>query len=174
MQIIATMLHSGNSKYGLQIDGDAPAKLRNPRQFSAKTRSQAIESGAMATQIEARNVLGKPMRSCSSDPLTGWYRDGCCNTGPGDIGQHTVCARMTAEFLAFSYQRGNDLSTPRPEFGFPGLQPGDRWCLCVERWVEAFESGAAPLVDLEACHISVLEYVDLDVLRQFAITPSAV
>jgi uncharacterized protein len=126
----------------------------------------------MATMIQAHNVLGRPLRSCSVDPLTGWYRDGCCNTGPGDYGQHTLCAQMTHEFLVFSYQRGNDLSTPRPEFEFPGLKPGDKWCLCVERWIEAFEAGVAPMVDLEACHISVLEYVDLDVLRQFAIAPS--
>lgn len=122
--------------------------------------------------IEANNVLGKPLRSCSVDPLTGWYRDGCCNTGPGDHSLHTVCAQMTQEFLAFSYQRGNDLVTPRPEFDFDGLKPGDKWCLCVERWIEAFEAGVAPMVDLEACHISVLEFVDLDVLRQYAIAPS--
>ncbi len=113
------------------------------------------------------------MCACSNTPLTGWYRDGCCNTGPGDVGLHTVCARMTTEFLAFSYQHGNDLITPRPEFDFPGLKPGDQWCLCVERWVEAFESGAAPMVDLDACHISVLEFVDLAVLKQFAITAPA-
>ena len=95
---------------------------------------------------DAKNVLGSPLRGCSNDPLTGFYRDGCCNTGPEDHGVHTVCAQMTAEFLAFSRARGNDLSTPRPAFGFPGLSPGDRWCLCAARWKEAHEAGAAPRV----------------------------
>jgi uncharacterized protein len=121
------------------------------------------------TVIQARNVLGTDLKSCSTQPLTGWYRDGCCNTGPGDYGLHTVCAEMTADFLAFSVSRGNDLVTPHPEFEFPGLKPGDHWCLCVERWVEAYAAGVAPRVDLEACHLSVLEYVDLEVLRQYAL-----
>jgi uncharacterized protein (DUF2237 family) len=121
------------------------------------------------TVIQARNVLGTDLKNCSAQPLTGWYRDGCCNTGPGDYGLHTVCAEMTADFLAFSASRGNDLVTPHPEFEFPGLKPGDHWCLCVERWVEAYAAGVAPRVDLEACHLSVLEYVDLEVLRQFAL-----
>ncbi len=119
--------------------------------------------------IQVNNVLGQPLKSCSVNPLTGWYRDGCCNTGPGDYGLHTVCVRVTAEFLAFSVQRGNDLVTPHPEFEFPGLKPGDHWCLCVERWVEAYDAGVAPQVDLDACHISVLEFVDLDVLKRYAL-----
>jgi uncharacterized protein (DUF2237 family) len=119
--------------------------------------------------IQARNVLGTDLKTCSADPLTGWYRDGCCNTGPGDTGLHTVCARVTDEFLAFSKSVGNDLSTPHPEFEFPGLKHGDQWCLCVTRWIEAYHAGLAPMIDLEATHISALEFVDLDVLKKFAL-----
>jgi uncharacterized protein (DUF2237 family) len=119
--------------------------------------------------IQAHNVLGTPLKPCSFDPLTGWYRDGCCNTGAGDVGLHTVCARMTDEFLSFSRFAGNDLSTPHPEYGFPGLKEGDQWCLCVERWLEAYEAGVAPQVDLEATHLSALEFIDLAVLKQFAL-----
>ena len=107
------------------------------------------------------NVLGTELQECSRDPLTGFYRTGNCETGPDDHGHHLVCIRTTAEFLAFSKERGNDLSTPVPEWGFPGLRPGDRWCLCAERWQEAFEAGMAPPVHLEATHILALEFVDL-------------
>ena len=100
----------------------------------------------------ARNVLGEKLQSCSERPVTGFFRDGCCNTSPEDAGVHTVCAVMTAEFLEFSKARGNDLSTPVPEFGFPGLQPGDRWCLCAPRWREALDAGCAPRVVLGATH----------------------
>lgn len=118
----------------------------------------------------ARNVLGKPLEPCSGDPLTGFYRNGCCDTGPGDVGLHVVCARMTEQFLAFSASRGNDLTTPEPGMEFPGLVPGDRWCLCVERWKEALEAGCAPPVVLEATHISTLEFVELDDLVEHAAT----
>jgi uncharacterized protein (DUF2237 family) len=101
--------------------------------------------------------------------MTGFYRNGCCDTGPGDFGLHTVCVEVTAEFLEFSASRGNDLSTPNPLFDFPGLMPGDRWCLCAERWKEAFDAGMAPRVVLEATHISTLEFVDLDDLRRWAV-----
>lgn len=100
--------------------------------------------------------------------MTGFYRDGYCRTGPGDVGLHTVCAVMTAEFLEFSAARGNDLSTPRPEWGFPGLQPGDRWCLCVQRWVEACEAGLAPQIVLEATHSSAIEFVSMEDLLEHA------
>jgi len=103
------------------------------------------------------------------DPVTGFYRNGYCQTGPDDRGQHTVCAVMTDEFLAFSRQAGNDLSTPMPGFGFPGLKPGDRWCLCVQRWQEALIAGFAPPVVLEACHISALEFVTLEELQEHAV-----
>ena len=103
---------------------------------------------------DALNVLGEPLQACSFDPLTGFYRDGCCHTGPDDVGTHVVCARVTAEFLAFSQAVGNDLSTPRPEWRFAGLKPGDRWCLCVRRWKEALTAGMAPPVILEATHAS--------------------
>ena len=118
---------------------------------------------------EAKNVLGQPLETCSLDPKTGFYRDGCCNTGPTDMGLHLVCAKMTDEFLEFSADRGNDLITPVPAYGFPGLKAGDRWCLCVERWKEALESGVAPPVRLSATHISALEFVDLDQLQALAI-----
>jgi uncharacterized protein (DUF2237 family) len=118
----------------------------------------------------ALNVVGTELEPCSFDPLTGFFRDGCCNTGGEDLGVHTVCVLLTAEFLSFSKAAGNDLSTPRPEFGFAGLNPGDRWCLCASRWQEAFEAGAAPQVVLEATHRSTLEWVGLDDLRSHAVT----
>ena len=115
---------------------------------------------------QGRNVLGGELALCSRDPLTGFYRDGCCRTGEDDLGVHSVCARMTTEFLAFSRARGNDLSTPRP--GFPGLKPGDRWCLCAARWQEAFEAGFAPPVVLEATHEATLGHVKLADLKAHA------
>lgn len=115
-----------------------------------------------------RNVLGGPLEPCSLDPLTGFYRNGCCSTGPEDVGSHTVCVILTAEFLLFSKARGNDLSTPRPEWNFPGLKPGDRWCLCAPRWLEACKAGMAPPVVLSATHERALDFVTLDVLRRHA------
>jgi uncharacterized protein len=114
------------------------------------------------------NVLGEPLKPCSFDPMTGFFRDGCCNTGPTDRGRHTVCVRVTADFLAFSARCGNDLSTPRPEFGFQGLAPGDRWCLCALRWKEAWEAGAAPKVVLASTHAFTLRLVPLEVLQAHA------
>ncbi len=119
-------------------------------------------------QTSARNVLGTLLQSCSMDPVTGFYRDGCCNTGAEDMGLHLVCIEATAEFLEFSRAVGNDLSTPLPEYHFPGLKPGDRWCLCAQRWQEAYEAGFAPHVDLAATHISALEFIDLEALQEFA------
>jgi uncharacterized protein len=116
-----------------------------------------------------RNVLGEPLDLCSIKPMTGFYRDGCCNTGREDVGSHTICAVMTAAFLEFSKSRGNDLSTPVPAFGFPGLNPGDRWCLCAPRWQEAFEVGQAPRVVLRASHEGALAYCSLADLKCFAI-----
>lgn len=116
-----------------------------------------------------RNVLGEPLQSCSTDPMTGFYRDGCCRTGADDTGMHTVCAVMTEDFLAFSAERGNDLSTPRPEWGFPGLAAGDQWCLCALRWVEALQAGCAPRVVLAATHVSMLEHAELDALKAHAV-----
>lgn len=114
------------------------------------------------------NVLGGPLQACSYDPLTGFYRSGCCETGPEDRGNHTVCSRVTADFLAFSLKQGNDLSTPRPEYRFAGLKPGDRWCLCANRWFEAYEAGVAPPVILESTHDRVLEAVPLEALQSCA------
>jgi uncharacterized protein (DUF2237 family) len=116
-----------------------------------------------------KNVLGGELQPCSTDPMTGFYRDGCCRTGPDDVGLHLVCTEVTDEFLAFSKARGNDLSTPNPMYRFPGLKSGDRWCLCVERWKEALEAGMAPLVVLEATHMSALEFVDLEDLEAYAV-----
>lgn len=116
-------------------------------------------------QSPSVNVLGGALLPCSVAPLTGFFRDGCCNTGPEDRGLHVVCAVMTAAFLAFSRQAGNDLSTPMPAYGFPGLKPGDRWCLCAARWEEARRAGAAPRVLLEATHIAALEVCSLEDLR---------
>jgi uncharacterized protein (DUF2237 family) len=118
---------------------------------------------------DALNVLGQPLAPCSLDPLTGFYRDGCCNTGHEDTGIHTVCVRVTAKFLAYSKQRGNDLSTPAPEFGFDGLKPGDQWCLCAGRWREALEAGMAPPVLLAATHEETLAIVPLSELKLHAL-----
>ena len=118
------------------------------------------------------NVLGERLALCSADPLTGFFRDGACNTCAEDRGSHTVCAVMTAEFLAYSKYVGNDLSTPRPEFRFPGLKPGDQWCLCAGRFLQAADEGAAPRVDLAATHIRALDIVPLEVLRSHALTAS--
>jgi uncharacterized protein (DUF2237 family) len=117
----------------------------------------------------ARNVLGGALLPCSVAPLTGFFRDGCCNTGPADHGLHVVCAEVTADFLAFSRAAGNDLSTPRPEFGFAGLEPGDRWCLCAARWEEARLAGKAPPVLLEATHEAALAVTTLAALKAHAI-----
>lgn len=113
----------------------------------------------------ALNVLGTPLEPCSLDPMTGFYRNGCCDTGSEDQGVHIVCAVMTEEFLAFSKERGNDLSTPVPMYEFPGLKAGDRWCLCAARWREAYDAGCAPTVVLEATHARMLEWASLDELR---------
>jgi len=120
--------------------------------------------------LEAKiNVLGEPLAPCSVQPLTGFFRDGCCNTAREDRGLHVVCTRVTAEFLEFSRSRGNDLSTPIPEFGFPGLKPGDQWCLCAARWQEALEAGAAPRVVLQATHAAALRVVKLADLKKHAL-----
>ena len=116
-----------------------------------------------------RNVLGEPLEPCSTDPLTGFFRNGSCAAGPDDAGRHVVCCEMTAEFLAFSKSRGNDLTTPHPEWAFPGLKPGDRWCLVAPRWVEAHGAGVAPRVALLATHEAVLRYTDLKTLKAYAL-----
>ena len=117
------------------------------------------------TQTDQLNVLGEPLQTCCTSPMTGYYRTGCCEVGGDDTGVHAVCAVMTEEFLTFSRARGNDLSTPVPEFDFPGLKPGDRWCVCVGRWAEALEMEKAPPVVLEATHVHALEFVSLEELR---------
>ncbi|MBA3293655.1 MAG: DUF2237 domain-containing protein [Geodermatophilaceae bacterium] len=117
---------------------------------------------------EPSNVLGGPLQECSGDPVTGFFRDGCCNTDPSDFGSHTVCAVLSEEFLAHQKSVGNDLSTPRPEYGFSGLNPGDRWCVCASRWRQAYEAGAASPVVLAATHVRALELISLAALRQHA------
>jgi uncharacterized protein (DUF2237 family) len=117
----------------------------------------------------ARNVFGEPLAPCSTDPLTGFTRTGSCETGPQDLGSHTVCVQVTADFLEFTQAQGNDLSTPAPEFDFPGLLPGDRWCLCAARWREALEAGRAPRVVLRATHERALEVIALADLKPFAV-----
>lgn len=121
------------------------------------------------SEMKAMNVLGTPLQACSMDPLTGFFRDGCCNTGGEDVGLHVICVRVTAEFLEFSRSRGNDLSTPHPQYGFPGLEPGDQWCLCALRWKEAYDAGVAPKVVLESTHIVALEFVGLSALKEYAV-----
>src|SRR5919199_2964251 len=118
---------------------------------------------------KARNVLNGPLKTCGTDPMTGFYRTGCCDTGAGDAGVHVVCAEVTAEFLAFSASRGNDLSTPAPHFGFPGLKPGDRWCVCAGTWRQAYEAGVAPPVVLAATHEETLAVVPLHALKEHAV-----
>lgn len=117
----------------------------------------------------SKNVLGGTLETCSMNPLTGYFRNGCCDTGPADFGSHTVCAIMTEEFLAFSKYVGNDLSTPNPEFGFAGLQDGDQWCLCAARFLQAHQDGFAPRVRLKATHLHALDIVPLEVLKKHAI-----
>ena len=118
-----------------------------------------------------KNVLGQPLEACGTDPVTGFFRDGCCNTSPEDLGVHTICCIVTEKFLAASAQLGNDLSTPMPHYGFPGLTPGDRWCVCAARWLQVQRAGAACPVVLEATHEATLEIVPFDILLQYAVIP---
>ena len=127
------------------------------------------DSGDGGRGRKARNVLGTPLEGCSSKPMTGFFRNGCCDTSPEDVGSHTVCIVATEEFLSFSKSRGNDLSTPVPQWGFAGLKPGDRWCLCAPRWQEALAAGRAPKVVLRATHEDALTYCNLSDLKKFAI-----
>jgi hypothetical protein len=119
--------------------------------------------------VSARNVLGGPLEACGTEPVTGFYRDGCCNTGPQDLGSHTICAVVTAEFLAHQSAIGNDLQTPMPRFGFPGLVPGDRWCVTARNWLRAYVDGAAAYVVLASTHERALDFVPLDALREHAV-----
>lgn len=125
------------------------------------------------TRSRALNVLGTALVPCGYDPLTGWYRDGCCHTDAQDLGSHVICAKVTAAFLNFQVERGNDLITPRPEHRFRGLTPGDRWCVCAARWREAYEHGCAPPVVLECTHAKALDFVVMEWLREHAASPSA-
>jgi uncharacterized protein len=132
-------------------------------------KREASPMAANDNKEEDLNVFGEKLASCSIDPVTGFFRDGCCSTSDEDRGRHVVCAEVTAAFLEFSKRAGNDLSTPHPELGFPGLKPGDRWCLCADRWQQALEAGAAPRVVLGATHRRALEHVDLADLKRHAL-----
>ncbi|MDJ1171524.1 DUF2237 domain-containing protein [Roseofilum sp. BLCC_M154] len=125
------------------------------------------------TQSEAKNVFGEPLQTCCTDPMTGYYRTGYCETGPGDFGLHVVCAKVTDEFLEYTRKQGNDLSTPVPIYGFPGLKSGDRWCLCASRWQEALEAGVAPPVVLSATHLNTLAVIPLELLKEYAVDGEA-
>ena len=120
----------------------------------------------------AKNVLGTNLKPCCQNPMTGFYRDGFCHTSSEDLGMHSICVHLTDTFLKFSRQMGNDLSTPIPEYQFEGLKAGQKWCLCLNRWLEAYKHNAAPFLDLEATHVSVLEHIDLEVLKKFSATKS--
>jgi uncharacterized protein (DUF2237 family) len=139
------------------------------KQSPAKSMLRDNREDEWGARLPARNVLAEPLELCSIKPMTGFYRDGCCNTGREDVGSHTVCAVMTDAFLAFSKSRGNDLSTPIPEVGFAGLKAGDRWCLCAQRWQEAFQAAHAPRVVLRATHQAALTYCSLSDLKRFAV-----
>lgn len=132
-----------------------------------RSLTDIIEIAMKIESPPARNVFGQPLVPCSFDPLTGFFRDGCCKTSADDVGTHVVCAVMTQEFLAFSRGAGNDLGAPRPDVGFPGLKAGDQWCLCALRWVEAFSAGLAPPIILESTNYSVLDYIPLEILQRF-------
>lgn len=132
-----------------------------------------VESRNEISMAKAKNVLGGPLEACSIAPMTGFYRDGCCHTGPGDFGVHVVCAEMTEAFLRYTKAQGNDLSTPVPAYNFPGLKPGDRWCLCASRWKEAYEDGVAPKVALSATHEAALQIVTLEQLQEYALDAGA-
>lgn len=119
--------------------------------------------------MDAKNVLGTALKMCCSSPMTGFYRDGFCKTGPYDYGKHLVCAQVTAQFLEYSKSKGNDLTKSAPEYGFPGLSPGDKWCLCAMRWLEAYQAGLAPKIDLQASHEKLLEFISLDELQKYEI-----
>ena len=116
-----------------------------------------------------KNVLGEPLEVCSENPITGYFRDGCCNTDTSDVGSHTVCTKVTNDFLEFSKNQVNDLSTPRPEYGFDGLKDGDTWCLCADRWLEAYQNGVAPKIKLKSTNIKALEIIDLDYLKAHSV-----
>ena len=121
------------------------------------------------SDAKQKNVLGEPLEVCSENPITGYFRDGCCNTDTSDVGSHTVCTKVTNDFLEFSKNQGNDLSTPRPEYGFDGLKDGDTWCLCADRWLEAYQNGVAPKIKLKSTNIKALEIIDLDYLKAHSV-----
>ena len=154
--------------WGLRGDPGSLCLLGVASCAALRVSAAAMGSGSTATEPPL-NVLGRKLEVCGTDPMTGFYRDGCCNTGPNDTGRHTVCCELTQGFLDYSLSRGNDLLTPRPEYGFPGLREGDKWCVCVSRWKEALDAGVAPKVSLEATHVNALRTVSVDDLLAHAL-----
>jgi uncharacterized protein (DUF2237 family) len=156
----------------MTFNASPPNFVNHPATFVPllrQTDAPMVWPEAMAVMPEsALNVLGEPLQLCGCEPMTGWYRDGSCRTDPSDLGRHTVCCVVDENFLSYSRAQGNDLSTPAPQYGFPGLQPGDHWCVCAARWLEAYEDGMAPPVRLEACEQSTLELIPLEVLQGHA------
>jgi uncharacterized protein (DUF2237 family) len=151
------------------IDLAAFARPRLPDGFGGLLRHRVVHFNRRLNSMgNPKNVLGTDLQACCFDPMTGYYRDGFCRTGSGDFGVHTVCAEMTEEFLTFSKSAGNDLSTPQPQFDFPGLKPGDMWCLCASRWQQAYDAGFAPPVYLKTTHLSSVEFAALEALREHA------
>jgi uncharacterized protein (DUF2237 family) len=147
----------------------APHRIRRGGIFGARLTIPGFRPLPIAMDNEDRNVLGGPLATCSNAPLTGFYRDGCCNTGPEDMGLHVVCTRVTKAFLEFARSQGNDLITPAPQYNFPGLKPGDRWCVCAATWRQAFEAGVASPVILAATHEETLAVIPLEALKQHAL-----
>lgn len=149
---------------------------KRPKLVKEKIKLKDQRQGILMTKLSPKgniNVLGQPLHECCSDPLTGFERDGFCHTGSRDRGRHVVCAVMTEEFLKYTKSRGNDLSTPLPQYQFPGLKNGDKWCLCALRWFEAYQAGVAPLVDLHATHEKTLEFVPLKILQEKALSSAS-
>ena len=173
------MVHSltiaGLSLFGLKAYAESACLVPDITKKSASscmTGEANLKLGAPMTlpSAQAKNVLGTELTQCGRDPVTGFYRDGSCKTGPQDAGTHTVCAVVTEEFLRFTQSRGNDLTTPRPQIGFPGLKPGQRWCLCASRWLEAFQAGVAPPVVLESTHEKTLSIIPIEALKRHSHT----
>ena len=152
-----------------QRGDDGKGRLSPARQTHIHAKFGVANSPHSEHQIMAKNIFGGDLISCSKDPVTGFFRTGSCDTCGDDTGMHTVCAEMTAEFLEFSRLAGNDLSTPRPEYHFPGLEPGDRWCLCLPRWLEALDASAAPKLLLEATHMSAIEHISMKTLLEYGL-----
>uniref|UniRef100_A0A383W0P9 DUF2237 domain-containing protein n=1 Tax=Tetradesmus obliquus TaxID=3088 RepID=A0A383W0P9_TETOB len=165
--LFAARSFAAGSKAGQSVLGNCTAA--GAGSGCGQRMSTFTRAADTSNTVQALNVLGTPLQCCCKSPMTGYYRDGFCRTGGGDVGAHVVCAQVTEEFLSYTRAKGNDLSTPAPQYGFPGLKPGDRWCLCASRWKEAADAGKAPPVVLSGCHIRALDYVDMALLKAHAV-----